>query len=213
MAISSQVLNSQQINGVTYPGRQIYDYTTCSGANLGNPCQPFINNQIPAARLDAFTQSYLTLFPKATRQSQAYQNLDYTLSAPVNNDLYSVRVDQSLGKSNKLYGTFAQADMPVADLYSYGPLYTNNFGSTKTHYARLVETWAINADPAQPNQFWLHPPPADGKRSRQHRLVGEQGRLAWRLSGHPAADGRCAVRPHHHRHHDFTAKRKRLICR
>jgi Carboxypeptidase regulatory-like domain/TonB dependent receptor-like, beta-barrel len=140
----SQILNSQQINGVTYPGRQIYDYTTCSGANLGNPCQPFVNNQIPLSRLEGFAQSYIPLLPVATRQNTPYQNLDYTLSAPVNNDLYSFRVDQNLWKSNKIYGSYAQADMPVADIYSYGPLFTNNFGSTKTHYVRLVETWAIS---------------------------------------------------------------------
>ena len=37
----SQVLNGETINGVTYPAQKIYDYTTCSGANLGQPCQPF----------------------------------------------------------------------------------------------------------------------------------------------------------------------------
>jgi Carboxypeptidase regulatory-like domain/TonB dependent receptor len=140
----SQVLNPQQIDGVNYPGRQIYDYATCSGANLGKTCQPFLNNQIPLSRLEGFAKSYIPLLPTATRQSQAYQNLDYTLSAPVNNDLYSIRIDQSLGKSNKIYGSYAQADMPVADIYSYGPLYTNDFGSTMTHYARLVETWSIS---------------------------------------------------------------------
>ena len=34
--------------------------------------------------------------------------------------------------------------MPVADIYSYGKLFTNDFGSTTTHYARLVEDWTIN---------------------------------------------------------------------
>jgi Carboxypeptidase regulatory-like domain/TonB dependent receptor len=140
----SQILNSTQINGVNYPGRQIYDNATCSGANLGKPCQPFPNNQIPLSRLEGFAKSYIPLLPVATRQSQPYQNLDFTLSAPVNDDLYSVRIDQTLGKSNKIYGSYAQADMPVVDIYSYGPLFTNNFGSTLTHYVRLVETWAIS---------------------------------------------------------------------
>ena len=45
----SQVLHGETINGVTYPAQVIYDYTTCSGANLGQPCQPFPNNQIPAS--------------------------------------------------------------------------------------------------------------------------------------------------------------------
>jgi hypothetical protein len=140
----SQILNPQQINGVNYPGRQLYDYTTCSGANLGKPCQPFVNNQIPLSRLDPFAKNFIALLPKPTRQNEAYYNLDYTLSAPVNNDLYSVRVDQNLSQSNKIYGSYAQADMPVADIYSFGPLFTNDFGSTTTHYARVVETWSIS---------------------------------------------------------------------
>jgi len=36
----SAVLNTQVINGVTYPGKKIYDYTTCSGVNQGKACQP-----------------------------------------------------------------------------------------------------------------------------------------------------------------------------
>ncbi len=140
----SAVLPTQTIDGVTFAGRQIYDYTTCSGANLGNPCQPFPNNQIPLARLDPMAKNFIALLPAATNQNQPYYNLNYTLSAPVNNDLYSVRIDQNLGQNHKLYGTYSQADMPVADLYSYGALFTNDFGSTMTHYARLAEDWTIN---------------------------------------------------------------------
>ena len=139
----SSILHTQTINGVTYPGKQLYDYTTCSGANLGKTCQPFANNQIPISRLDPFAKSFIPYFATATTPTQPYQNLNYTLSAPVNNDLYSVRIDQNIGQANKLYGSYAQADMPVADVYSYGPLFTNDFGSTTTHYARVVETWTI----------------------------------------------------------------------
>jgi hypothetical protein len=46
----SQVLNGQTINGVTYPGQKIYDYTTCSGANLGKPCQPFPQQPDPSCQ-------------------------------------------------------------------------------------------------------------------------------------------------------------------
>ena len=139
----SALLPTQTFAGVTYPGRQIYDYTTCSGANLGNACQPFPNNQIPVSRLDPLAKSYIPLIPTPTITTQPYLNTNYSLSAPVNNDLYSLRVDQNIGKSHKLYGSYSQADMPVIDIYSLGPLLTNNFGSTTTHYARLVEDWTI----------------------------------------------------------------------
>ena len=39
----------------------IYDYTTCSGANLGN-MPAFPNNQIPA-RLDPFAKNFIALSP------------------------------------------------------------------------------------------------------------------------------------------------------
>jgi hypothetical protein len=141
----SAILHPQTINGVSYPGKQLYDYTTCSGVNLGKRCQPFLNNQIPVSRLDPLSKNYIALLPAPQRTSQPYQNLDYALSAPVNNDLYSVRIDQNIGQKNKLYGSYAQADMPVVDLYSepLGPLFTNSFGSTTTHYARVVEDWTI----------------------------------------------------------------------
>ena len=71
----SQVLNAQTINGVTYPGQKIYDFTTCSGANLGQPCQPFPNNQIPLSRLDPYAKAFIPYLPVATNPGQAFQNL------------------------------------------------------------------------------------------------------------------------------------------
>ncbi|MBT9332371.1 TonB-dependent receptor domain-containing protein [Paracidobacterium acidisoli] len=139
----SALLPTQSVNGVVYPGRQLYDYTTCSGANLGKTCQPFVNNQIPTDRLDPLAKNYMALLPTPQITTRPWLNLNYSLSAPVNNDLYSIRIDQNIGQRNKLYGSFAQADMPVVDNYSIGPLFTNNFGSTMTHYVRLAEDWTI----------------------------------------------------------------------
>jgi hypothetical protein len=141
----SQVLNSQTINGVTYPGQKIYDYTTCSGANLGKTCQPFPNNQIPLDRLDPYAKAFIPYLPVATNPGQAFQNLSYTLLAPINNDLYSTRIDQNIGQKHKLFGSYAQANLPIINIYSYGPkgLYDQSFGSTTTHYVRIGEDYAI----------------------------------------------------------------------
>ena len=169
----SQVLNGETINGVTYPAQKIYDYTTCSGANLGKPCQAFPNNQIPADRLDAYAKAFIPYLPVATNPGQPFQNLAYTLLAPINNDLYSTRIDQNIGQKHKLFGSYAQADLPIIDIYSYGPkgLYDQSFGSTTTHYVRIGEDYAIT--PTLLNHF-------NGGYTRRFRIEqGEGGVGSW----------------------------------
>ena len=140
----SQLLRTQVINGVTYPGKTIYDYTTCSGANQGKACQAFPNNQIPLSRLDPFSKNMIALLPQATVPTQAYQNLQYTLLAPINNDLFSARIDHTINMKHKVYGIYAQSLQPVQTNYSYGSLYQLGQGSTKTRYVRLAEDWSIS---------------------------------------------------------------------
>lgn len=142
----SSVLNTQTINGVTYAGRQIYDYTTCSGANLGKPCQPFANNQIPVSRLDPMSKAAVSLglIPTAQNTSQPYQNEKYITINPVNNDLYSFKIDQNLGARQKLSGSYWVAKMPIlVENLTYGPLFTTDFGGTNSHYARLSYDYTI----------------------------------------------------------------------
>lgn len=140
----SQVLNTQVINGVTYYGRQIYDYTTCSGANLGQPCKPFPNNQIPASRLDPMSKTAISLFPTAKITTQAYENTPNQTLDLTNDDLYSFKIDQNLGTKQKIAGSYWVAKMPILDEnLTYGPLYTNDFGGTTSHYARLSYDYTI----------------------------------------------------------------------
>jgi hypothetical protein len=140
----SQVLNTQVINGVTYYGRQIYDYTTCSGTNLGQPCQPFPNNQIPVSRLDPLSKAAISLFPTAKITTQAYENTPNQTLDLTNDDLYSFKIDQNLGTKQKISGSYWVAKMPILDEnLTYGPLYTNDFGGTTSHYARLSYDYTI----------------------------------------------------------------------
>jgi hypothetical protein len=141
----SAILQTQVINGVTYPGKKIYDYTTCSGANQGKPCQPFPNNQIPLSRLDPFSKNMIALLPQATSPGQPYQNLRYTSVSPVNQDLWFLRIDHTISSKHKLYGTYSQSLQPVQTTYSYGDLYQTGQGSTKTRYVRLAEDWSITS--------------------------------------------------------------------
>lgn len=140
----SSVLNPQVVNGVTYNGRQIYDYTTCTGANLGQPCQAFQNNQIPAGRLDAMSKAAISLFPTAKVATQAYANEPVVTLSPTNNDLYSVKIEQNLGLKQKISGSYWVAKMPIlSENLTFGPLYTNDFGGTTSHYARLGYDYTI----------------------------------------------------------------------
>jgi len=140
----SQVLNTQVVNGVTYYGRQIYDYTTCSGVNLGDTCQPFVDNQIPLGRLDTMSKAAISLFPTAQIPTQAYDNSTYQTLNPTNNDLYSFKIDRNLGAKQKLAGSYWVAKMPIlSENLTYGPLYTNDFGGTTSHYARLSDDYTI----------------------------------------------------------------------
>jgi Carboxypeptidase regulatory-like domain/TonB dependent receptor len=141
----SSILHTQTINGVTYAGRQIYDYTTCSGANLGKPCEPFPNNQIPTSRLDPMSKAAISLLlPAPQNDKQPYQNTKYVTINPVNNDLYSFKIDHNLGTNQRLSGSYWVAKMPIlVENPTYGSLYTNDFGGTNSHYVRLAHDYTI----------------------------------------------------------------------
>jgi hypothetical protein len=138
----SAILQTQVINGVTYPGKKIYDYTTCSGANQGKACQPFPNNQIPASRIDPFSKNMIALLPQATSPGP-YQNLRYTSVSPVNQDLWFLRIDHAVNTKHKFFGTYSQSLQPVQTNFSYGSLFQTGQGSTKSRYLRLAEDWSI----------------------------------------------------------------------
>lgn len=144
----SSILNGGHpwvINGITYQSRQLYDYTTCSGGNLGKPCQPFPNNQIPLSRLDPISKNVIPLLPTAQTTTQPYQNEKIITLNPVNNDLYSFRIDQNIRSNQKLSGSYFVAKMPILDEnLTWGPLYTNDFGGTNSHYARLAYDYTIS---------------------------------------------------------------------
>ena len=143
----SSVWNNGQpwvINGTTYQPRKIYDYTTCSGANLGNPCQQFANNQIPTSRLDSMSKALIQYLPAATISTQPYQNELNTYENPVNNDLYSIKVDQSIRSNQHLSGRYYVAKMPIlSEDSTWGSLYTNDFGGTNSHYVRLAYDYTL----------------------------------------------------------------------
>lgn len=141
----SAVLQPWSINGINYPARQIYDYATCSGVNLGKPCQPFPNNQIPASRLDPISKNVIPLIPVPQITTQPYQNEKDTTVNYVNNDLYSLRIDQNIRANQKLSGSYFVAKMPILDEnLTYGKLFTNDFGGTNTHYVRLAYDYTIS---------------------------------------------------------------------
>ena len=115
-------------------GDQIHDYRTCSDGphrayptSSGQPCVAIPNNmmanatsgELAAPVVDPVSKNLVKFMAVPTDAAAGpYNNLAYTVDAPINDDLYSLRVDQNIGQNNKLYGSYSQADMPVIDLFT-----------------------------------------------------------------------------------------------
>jgi hypothetical protein len=65
---------------------------------------PFPNNQIPSSELDAFAQNALKLY--APEPNYPDGSLRLAQSAPTTGNQYSVKIDQTLGKSDRLWGRY-----------------------------------------------------------------------------------------------------------
>jgi hypothetical protein len=65
---------------------------------------PFPNNQIPSGELDAFAQNTLKLY--APEPNYPDGSLRLAQSAPTTGNQYSVKIDQTLGKSDRLWGRY-----------------------------------------------------------------------------------------------------------
>lgn len=65
---------------------------------------PFPNNQIPSSELDAFAQNTLKLY--APEPNYPDGSLRLAQSTPTTGNQYSVKLDQTLGKSDRLWGRY-----------------------------------------------------------------------------------------------------------
>jgi hypothetical protein len=83
-------------------GTTIYDPTALAGSLR----QPFAGNIIPKTRLDAAAVKLASLLPNPT-SSAATRNFTYDPQLTQQTDQFDARIDQNLGKSDRLFGKYS----------------------------------------------------------------------------------------------------------
>ncbi|WP_058188829.1 TonB-dependent receptor [Terracidiphilus gabretensis] len=92
---------------------EIYDPRTSTNVSPGVFCRtPFANNQVPTSLFSPVAQALMKGLPLPNQAPQStdvfgyINNYAYSGVAPNNNTTYTVRIDQSLGDRNKVFGTY-----------------------------------------------------------------------------------------------------------
>ena len=138
----SSLLQPTTVFGNTYPAHILYDYTTCTGANQGQECQPYggaanPTNIIPAAQEDAVFQAAVPYLPIAPSGSTSpYLNLYQSSLNITNANMYEVRIDQNLGAKQKISGSYDYDWRPTGYVISGAPLDASSTNQ-RTHYVRF----------------------------------------------------------------------------
>lgn len=130
----SSLLNPVTINGQTFPAHILYDYTTCTGAKQGQPCQAFSGNQIPYTE-DPVAAAMMKVLPHST-ETQPYLNYVQIATNPQLANMYEVRIDQNIGTRQKINGSYDYDWVPNA-VYDAGEPLNTSATNQRTHYARF----------------------------------------------------------------------------
>ncbi len=122
------------ILGQTFPAHIIYDYTTCTGANQGQPCQPYPGNKITTAP-DPVAAAMAAVLPHAS-SDQPYLNFQQKSTNPVDANLYEIRIDQNIGTRQKINGSY-DYDWRPNTVYDAGEPLDTSATNQRTRYARF----------------------------------------------------------------------------
>ncbi|MGA7858418.1 MAG: carboxypeptidase regulatory-like domain-containing protein [Terracidiphilus sp.] len=163
----SSLLTPITVNGQTFPAHILYDYTTCTGANQGQPCQAYPNNKITEAADPVFAAASKVMPSAPSSATSPYFNIEDSSSNHEQADEWSIRGDQNIGTRNKISGSYFTGNMPYVSTQSLGPLYTGgNIQGNK--YVRVGYDFIIS--PTMLNHF-------NAGFTRRHRLEtsGEGG--------------------------------------
>ncbi len=158
----SALLTPMTVNGQNFQAHILYDYTTCTGANQGQPCQAYPNNKItePADSVFAAAQKVMPVAPASA--TTPYFNIQDVSSNHEQADEWSVRIDENINARNKITGSYFTGNMPYVSTQSLGPLYTG--GNTQGNkYLRLGYDFLIT--PTMLNHF-------NAGYTRRHRVEG-----------------------------------------
>jgi outer membrane receptor protein involved in Fe transport len=156
----SSLLTPLTINGQNFQAHVLYDYSTCTGANQGQPCQAYPNNKITESADPVFVAASKVM-PSATGTSP-YDNIKVTSSNHEQADMWSIRMDENINARNKISGSYFTGNMPYVSTSSLGGLYTG--GNTQGNkYLRLGYDYFIS--PTMLNHF-------NAGFTRRHRVEG-----------------------------------------
>ena len=122
------------ILGQTFPAHILYDYTTCTGANQGQPCQPFAGNKITTAP-DPVAAAMAAVLPHST-ETQPYLNYVQKATNPIDANLYEIRIDQNIGTRQKINGSY-DYDWRPNTVYDTGIPLNTSATNQRTHYVRF----------------------------------------------------------------------------
>jgi len=163
----SSLLNPVTINGQTFQAHILYDYTTCTGANQGKPCQAYPNNKITESPDSVFAAASKVMPSAPSGATSPYFNISDHSSNHEKADMWNIRIDENINAHNKISGSYFTGNMPYTSTQSLGSLYTGgNIQGNK--YVRLGYDYIIT--PTLLNHF-------NAGFTRRHRLEtsGEGG--------------------------------------
>jgi hypothetical protein len=163
----STLLTPMTVNGQNFQAHILYDYTTCTGANQGQPCQAYPNNKITEAPDPVFAAAQKVMPTAPAGITSPYFNINDVSSNHEQADEWSIRIDENINERNKITGSYFTGNMPYVSTQSLGSLYTGgNIQGNK--YLRLGYDYLIT--PTMLNHF-------NAGFTRRHRLEtsGEGG--------------------------------------
>jgi hypothetical protein len=155
------------VGGQTFQAHILYDYSTCTGANQGQPCQAYANNKITEAADPVFAAASKVMPSAPSSATSPYFNINDVSSNHEQADMWNIRIDENINAHNKISASYFTGNMPYISTQSLGSLYTGgNIQGNK--YLRLGYDYFIS--PTMLNHF-------NAGFTRRHRLEtsGEGG--------------------------------------
>jgi hypothetical protein len=132
----SALLQPTTLYGNTFPAHILYDYSTCTGANQGQPCQAYPGNKITEAPDPVFKASIPYLPQAPASATSPYFNLYQTSLSVTNANMYEIRIDQNIGAKQKLSFSYDYDWRPTGYVIFGAPLDASSTNQ-RTHYLRF----------------------------------------------------------------------------
>jgi hypothetical protein len=104
--LTSTVLGTNPCDGTPIYRGQIFDPASEKTVNGVRCRSSFPGNRIPAGRISTVGTNYLNYYPHPTAPG-TFNNYSINVPYPINNAVYTFRIDHSISPSNKLFGMWS----------------------------------------------------------------------------------------------------------